>query len=328
MSRALPLERRLAESWPPPQWQDVTVLVAVSGGADSVALLRSLQAIKSGGDGSLAVAHFNHGLRGEASDEDARFVQQLSKRLGCHVGCPADMTTASEEAARDARYEFLQRTAEQIGARYLVTAHTADDQAETVLHRIVRGTGLAGLSGMPRVRRLSEAVTLIRPLLEFDRQCLREYLTSLEQSFREDATNRDVAFTRNRIRHELLPQLAKDYNPAVRDALLRLAGLAGESQEVIRAAVDELRSRCMIACEPGQMLFDCLPLRESLPHVVRETLLICWREQQWPLQSMGYSEWDALAALVTGDDATRKFPGDVCAKKQGEQLSLTRPVER
>jgi tRNA(Ile)-lysidine synthase len=126
-----------------------------------------------------------------------------------------------EAAARAARYEFLQATAERLGARYVATAHTADDQAETVLHHIVRGTGLAGLAGMSRARSLGAAATLIRPLLSFRRRDVIEYLGALGQSYCEDTTNRDPAFTRSRIRHELLPLLASGLQPA-RD---RRAGL-------------------------------------------------------------------------------------------------------
>ena len=231
-----PLEEKLANAWSPQAWADVSVLVAVSGGADSVALLRGLWALKHGGVGQLLVAHFNHRLRGEESDADEEFVCRLARKLGLGFECgrleSAAMEACSdgiEEAARSQRYQFLTDTAEKSAARYVVCAHTEDDQIETVLHRILRGTGIAGLSGIPRCRRLSPAVTLIRPLLEVRRVELVDYLASLGQAYREDSSNLDRRFTRNRIRHDLLPQLAEHYNPGVGEALRRLGHLAGES---------------------------------------------------------------------------------------------------
>ena len=215
-----PLDQELAAAWPPESWADVSVLVAVSGGADSVALLRGLAGLKVGGEGKLVVGHFNHRLRGEESDGDEQFVARLAEELGLGLECgrleAGDIDACPdgiEEAARRQRYRFLTETAERVGARYVACAHTADDQVETVLHRILRGTGIAGLAGIPRCRRLSPAVTLIRPLLEVRRAELVDYLASLGQSYREDSSNLDRRFTRNRIRHDLLPQLAKDFNP-------------------------------------------------------------------------------------------------------------------
>ena len=134
----------------------------------------------------------------------------------------------------------MQSTAERLGARYVVTAHTADDQAETILHRILRGTGVAGLAGMRRARPLGPAATLIRPLLDVRRAEILAYLSELQQPFQDDASNSDLGFTRNRIRHELLPRLAADYNSDVVAALLRLGQTAHDAQQHIDAAVEEL----------------------------------------------------------------------------------------
>jgi tRNA(Ile)-lysidine synthase len=159
---------KLAGDWPPEQWRDVTVLVAVSGGADSVALLRGLCALRSAGDGRLVIAHFNHRLRGAESAADQTFVEELGQQQALRVilgSRDGDGRASSEETLREQRYQFLRQAADQAGARYVAIAHTADDQVETVLHNILRGTGLAGLAGIPRVRPLTEAATLIRPLL-------------------------------------------------------------------------------------------------------------------------------------------------------------------
>src|SRR5205823_11908216 len=120
-----------------------------------------------------------------------------------------------EETARDERYRFLEVTAVAIGCRAIATAHTADDQAETILHHVLRGTGLAGLRGIPRARELASGITLIRPLLDLERSVVLDYLAKIGQDFRDDASNRDEAYTRNRIRHQLLPLLAREYNPHI-----------------------------------------------------------------------------------------------------------------
>src|SRR5262245_33439052 len=238
----------LAAAWPPANWQDVTVLVAVSGGADSAALLRGLVEIRSAGEGRLIAAHFNHKLRGAESDADQAFVEQLGRELGVKVVTgqregegERGREGAAEESLREARYEFLTLVSGIYGARYVATAHTADDQVETVLLNVLRGTGLAGLAGIPCVRQLAEATTLIRPLLDVTRADVLEFLAGLKQPFREDASNRNLDYTRNRIRHELLPLLAREYNPQVREALRRLAQLAGEADDELSGRAAEHR---------------------------------------------------------------------------------------
>ncbi len=245
------LESKLAAAWPLSDWDDVTVVVAVSGGCDSVALLRAMLALKTSGAGRVCAAHLNHQLRPEA-DEDERFVVELCQRLGvkCEVEQAAvDQLAARsgnglEAAARMARYRFLQETAGRLGARFVATAHTADDQAETILHRILRGTGIRGLAGMPRARPLGHA-TLIRPLLGVRRDELRAYLDALGQPWRHDQSNADLRFTRNRIRHQTMPQLRRHFNAGLTEALLRLGALAGEAQAVVDELVAERLDRCV-----------------------------------------------------------------------------------
>lgn len=322
--------RQLAFAWAPEGWRDLTVLVAVSGGADSVALLRGLAEIRLAGPGRLIGAHLNHCLRGAESDADEQFVVELCRSLGlgCEVG-RADATLVAagsdglEAAARTARYCFLQAAAERLGARYVVTAHTADDQAETILHRIVRGTGLAGLAGMPRYRPLGPAVTLVRPLLGLRRSDVTAYLAELGQPYREDATNLDAGYTRNRIRHELLPQLARQYNPQVVEALLRLGRLAGEAQSVISAEVDARLPKCLRRETPNRVTIDCRTLAAQPRAVIRELLVAAWRGQGWGEQAMGFDHWEQLADLVqNASRAALTLPGAVQATRAGDELTL------
>lgn len=328
------LETRLAASWPPDAWQDLTVLAAVSGGADSVGLVGALAALKTAGTGRLAVAHFNHRLRPAAADE-ARFVASLAARLelACELGegsvaeAAASQGDGLEAAARSQRYAFLQATAERIGARYVVTAHTADDQAETILHRILRGTGVAGMAGMRRARPLGAAVALIRPLLDIRRAEIRDYLAELGQPFHEDVTNGNPAFTRNRIRHDLLPRLA-EYNPDVIGALLRLAETAREAQRIVDAEVEELLDAALLPpASPEQVVINCGALTRTNRHLVRELFVAIWRDRGWPQQAMGFAEWDALAEMAlhpSRQAPQRILPGRIAAQKTGERLSLAR----
>jgi tRNA(Ile)-lysidine synthase len=326
-----PLERQLASTWPPADWQDVGLVLAVSGGADSVALARAMVALKPQGAGCLAVAHFNHHLRGADSHADQQFVEALARQLSldCAVG-HADATRLDstgnglEAAARAQRYDFLRQTAESRGARYVVVAHTADDQAETVLHHVLRGTGLAGLAGMPRTRPLGPAVTLIRPLLQVRRHEVLAYLTALEQPFREDTTNLDPQFTRNRIRHALVPLLTREFSPGVVDSLLRLSTLAADAQRVIDCAADGALERAIVAQDGAGATLDCQTLAGQDRHLVRETFVALWRRRGWPMQDMGYAQWNLLADMALGESANgkRDFPGAITAQREGARLSV------
>lgn len=327
-----PLEHAVAAAWPPSAWQDTGVLVAVSGGADSVALIRALAALKTTGRGRLAVAHFNHRLRADAS-QDAEFVAELAGRLGLPIELGHAETAATarvdgdgiEAAARSERYRFLQSAAERIAARYVVTAHTADDQVETILHRIVRGTGIAGLAGMRRVRPLGDAVTLMRPMLAINRAEVLAYLAYLGQPHREDPSNASHAHARNRIRHSLLPLLKADYNPEVMPALLRLGAAAGEAQRIIDHLVDERFEAAVKLPSADRATIDCDHLSGDDRHLIRELFVAIWRRQSWPQQSMGFPQWDRLAEMVLASRPQKQtFPGPIMADRTAMMLSLMR----
>lgn len=313
-------ERRLADAWPVSSWQDVTVLVAVSGGADSVALLRALTALRLSGPGRLIAAHCNHRLRGVESEADAAFVAELCHALDvpCEVGIaePTDRGDGLEAAARDVRYAFLAATASRHGARYLAVAHTADDQAETILHRILRGTGLAGLSGIPRLRQLTELTTLIRPLLWARRSDVLAYLSRQGQNHREDASNAQRLYTRNRVRLDLLPQLAREYNRSVVEALLRLGQLSGEAQEVLGPLATELREAAATPLPGGGWEIKLTLLPDQPRYLIREMFIQLWQLSDWPRQAMGLAEWDLLAEMAVARSGTRKLvlPGSVQAE--------------
>jgi tRNA(Ile)-lysidine synthase len=326
-----PLESKLAAAWLPAEWADVTVVLAISGGCDSVALLRGMCALSGDGVGRLFAAHVNHQLR-PGADADEQFVRELCREMGiaCEVGRAAVEQLADragdglEAAARQARYAFLDETASRLGARFVVTAHTADDQAETILHRIVRGTGIRGLSGMARARPLGHA-TLMRPFLGFRRAELQNYLKKLQQPYRQDESNANLRYTRNRLRHETIPHLREHFNPEVTEALVRLGTLAAESQRVVDELIDDLFCRHVIVEGSEAARIELAGLRGRPPYVVRELLGAVWRRQGWPLQAMGQEKWAELGRFATSNvPGRRTLPGNVTVAVVGETMRLTR----
>jgi tRNA(Ile)-lysidine synthase len=218
------------------------VAVAVSGGADSVALLRLLAGLRDSLGITLLVVHFDHALRGAESEADAQFVAALSRDLGLEYICEREDVAAAaaqqrlnlEDAARRLRYAFFLRIVEQSRATRVAVAHTADDQAETVLARLFRGTGPAGLAGIHPV-----LGPIVRPLLATRREELRDYLRGLGQPWREDLTNFDLSRQRARIRGQLLPLLERDFSPGIVSHLSDLARLSREEQQFWNELVED-----------------------------------------------------------------------------------------
>src|SRR5882724_10803415 len=202
-----------------------TILVALSGGADSVALMHALLELRERYDLRIVAAHLNHRIRALESDRDENFVREMCARLGIELrvararGLDAESANL-EERARDARYRFLNRAADEMGADYIALAHHADDQAETVLMRMLRGAGIAGLAAMSE----RGPTRLIRPMLGLYRAEILAYLHARGITFVEDSSNRSPEILRNRIRTELIPMLEREYAPQLRRRLVEIAG--------------------------------------------------------------------------------------------------------
>lgn len=233
------------------------VLAAVSGGADSMALMHLLHRA----DVPCAVACFDHQTRQGASAEDARFVADAARELGLpfHLGAAdvAALATASgdsfEMAARRARYAFLLDTARTCGCTAIATGHHADDQAETVLLRLLRGSSPGGLAGIPPSRE-EGGILIIRPLLEVARAEIRAWLAAEKIAWREDATNAESDALRNRVRHELLPLLAREFNPGIAEALNRLATLQRMDDALLESQAAQAWQNC--EDETGRVVRD------------------------------------------------------------------------
>lgn len=222
------------------------VLVAVSGGLDSMALLHLLHSLAPANRWRLCVAHFNHQLRGRSSDADERLVRRMARRLGLKCICAsggvkghaARAGISIEMAARELRHEFLARTARQLKIRAIALAHHADDQVESFFLRLLRGAGGEGLTGMKwrSPSPVDHAIQLIRPLLEVAKAELEMFTREKRVRFREDASNAALDMQRNRIRHELLPLLRRHYQPAVSKVVLRVMEIVGAEADVVTEA--------------------------------------------------------------------------------------------
>jgi tRNA(Ile)-lysidine synthase len=334
------LPAQLLAAWPLAQWDGVHVLAACSGGADSVALVRAFVEAKRGGTGAgrVFVGHVNHGVRGAESDADEAWLKAacetwgtpfVFRRIPWQTNRAGGAAERSEESLRTERYRLLTEMAEEVGARFVATAHTRDDQAETVLFRLLRGSGLRGLAGMSHARPLSGSVTLVRPLLASSRSDLRTWLTRLEQPWREDATNASPRYARNRVRNDLLPYLCEHVGPQADVALVRIAEQAREAQNLIDQLAEQLLAACGAETGGDGVALNVAPLAKKSPLLVAEALRAAWRVAGWPEQAMTYRWWRELAALAQSPDTrssdaslSLNLPGDVLARRAGDQLLL------
>ena len=265
--------------------------VAVSGGADSVALLRLLLDVRAELGIMLSVVHFNHQLRGSESSADEKFVAELAGRYGiefhCRTGNVADYASSHrlsvETAARKLRYEWFRRLLEEKTLNRIATAHTQDDQAETVILRLARGTGNRGLAGIypelviedsPRSEtRTQQSSTIVRPLLSTARKELEAYLGEIRQVWREDQSNRDLRHARNRVRHTLLPSLERELNPAVRNVLADTAEIARAEEGFWTQAILPLLAEAWKSNSDGDIGTMRVAVLSSLPLALQRRVI-------------------------------------------------------
>ncbi|MEY3175307.1 MAG: tRNA(Ile)-lysidine synthase [Planctomycetota bacterium] len=300
------------------------LLVAVSGGVDSMVLLRVTADLASRHQRPLAAAHLNHNLRGAASVRDAELVRRYAEQLGVRLleSCltagelEADSTGSLEESARKARLKFLIRTAQEQQLPVVLTAHHAADQAETVLHNILRGTGLKGLRGIPVSRPLAPGVRVLRPLLKVSKQELQRFAVAHAIAFAVDETNADPRFTRNRIRHDLLPRLREQFNPTIEDALLRLAEQSGELLEIADSLADELLQKALLQEDEVSVRLNISELMTAPDAILRHAMVRLWDRKNWPRQQLRAAHWHRAAALVRSPGSC-DFPGAVRLQSSG-----------
>jgi tRNA(Ile)-lysidine synthase len=322
----------LAAALPTHGFWSMPTLVACSGGADSVALLLGLQRLAAA-PGRLVVAHVEHDLRAAAAD-DREFVARLAARLGLPFVWRRVAVAAAprggeglEARARRLRYEFLEEAALERGARHVVVAHTADDQAETILHRMLRGTGIAGLAGMPTARPLAPGVSLLRPLVGVSRATVREFLAAAAQGWREDETNADTRLARNFLRHELLARSAAGPYPAAAAGLVRLGRQAERVAAALASAAEHLLELHSCRQADGTIVIHAAPLAALDPHLVAEVFVAAWRREGWPRRDMSARHYAGLARLVVAGGPAADLPAGVRVEPAGVgRIRLRGPV--
>jgi len=316
--------------------RNVPGVIAVSGGPDSVALAHICVALQRQSHlYRFVVAHLNHQLRGPDSDADEAFVANLptswnilwlsvrTQRIDV-ASFHEKPSNNLEETARQVRYQWLAGIAREYGAGWVATGHSADDQAETVLHHFLRGSGLQGLAGMAERRPLESDVDLVRPLLAIRRAEVMAYLQENHLSYCRDVSNEDLSFTRNLIRHKLMPILECDFNPQLVEVLGRTALQLRDIQDELTQQARALLTNVELPRAGAVIVLKRAPLEAAGPVLVRELLRIVWQRESWPQGEMGFVDWDRAAALVCGTSAGNDFPGGVRVRATEHVIQLER----
>jgi tRNA(Ile)-lysidine synthase len=302
-------ERALRALLPEP---DPHLLGAISGGCDSVALACLLREAAARGRARVTLGHVHHGLRAEA-DEDQAFVQRLAEAWGLPIltervdaaALAAARGWSPEHAARALRLQALERMARACDAHAVALGHHMDDQAETVLLRLLRGVGPRGLGGIRPSRRLcgvpgERPIRLVRPLLEVRREALRAFAVRAGLSWREDASNRDPARPRNRIRHELLPHLQRAYNPRLVEALAAAAHDQRLESALVARAAARVLARVRLAAGPGGVEIDAVRLAREPDAIATQVLWRAYQAVAGTQATLGHRHSRALLAALRG----------------------------
>lgn len=302
-------------------------LLAVSGGADSMALAAACAALQDTGWGSYSVCHVEHGLRGQESLDDMLWVRQFCAQRGLpcyvrHVDVQAEAVQerlSVEAAARSLRYGALRQVLAQTGAEAIVTAHNSDDQAETVLLRLLRGAGTGGLGGIRPV-----SLQAVRPLLTFSHAQLAEYCALQGVAYRHDSSNDDLQYTRNRVRHQLLPFLEQSFNGEVRQALLRTAQLLQEDEACLARKADELYEACLLLQNETEIELRAAVLAQAAAALQKRAL----RRAYFALagRELDFERTEALAKLLAAKrgGSVLQLPGGVQASYRNKRLIFTK----
>ncbi len=298
--------------------------IAVSGGLDSVALLRLAVELKTDLGIVLSVVHFNHHLRGNDSNADQEFVEALARQFDLDFHCQeGDVRAHSaaqylgiEAAARELRYQFFRDLLNSGTLDRVATAHTLDDQAETVLMRLARGAGTQGLAGIyPTLAVPGGAI--IRPLLGVRRPDLQVYLNSLQQTWREDCTNLDLSYTRNRVRHNVLPLLERELNPAIRELLAETANTSRDEEQFWNETV--IQTLPQVSASPESLLLDAF---RALPVALQRRVV------RHLAESLGLKlesrHVNGVLLVAAGKAAAYDLSGEWCVEGNPNELAFGR----
>ncbi|MEH2387786.1 MAG: tRNA lysidine(34) synthetase TilS [Nostoc sp.] len=305
------------------------LLVAVSGGQDSLCLIKLLLDLQSRWGWHLGIAHCDHRWRSD-SQANAHHVENLAKTWGTSFYLETAIAPVnSEAAARDWRYQALSAIAQANNYQYIVTGHTASDRAETLLYNLIRGTGADGLQALTWQRPLTPEIMLVRPLLEIRRIQTEQFCQEFKLPIWEDSTNQDLQYARNRIRQELLPYLRENFNPQVESALAQTAELLQAEVEYLEKAAQELRDGALGMGHEEDFLIPLLPLRLNRRVLQKAPLALQRRVMRQVLQQIltdapSFEHIEKLTALIIAPNRsqTDPFPGGAIAQVEGDWICL------
>ncbi|MEH2424679.1 MAG: tRNA lysidine(34) synthetase TilS [Nostoc sp.] len=305
------------------------LLVAVSGGQDSLCLIKLLLDLQSKWGWDLGIAHCDHRWRSD-SQANAHHVENLAKIWGISFYLETAIAPVnSEAAARDWRYQALSAIAQANNYQYIVTGHTASDRAETLLYNLIRGTGADGLQALTWQRPLTTSIMLVRPLLEITRLQTEQFCQEFKLPIWEDSTNQDLQYARNRIRQELLPYLRDNFNPQVESALAQTAELLQAEVEYLEKAAQQLREKAMSwgIGDEKDSLIRLLPLRLNRRVLQKAPLALQRRVMRQVLQQIltdapSFEHIEKLTALIIAPNRsqTDPFPGGAIAQVEGDWI--------
>lgn len=306
-----------------------SVIAAVSGGADSAVMLRLLCSVRDELDLKLSVCHLNHNMRGAESRRDLEFVKKEAARLGLRFfgktlrkGSLGIKGRSTQEAAREARYAFLAEAAKKAGAGKIALGHTLDDQAETVLLRLLKGSSLSGLSGIPPVRE-----PFIRPLIEVKREEIERYAKAEAIKFVTDSTNRTAKYLRNSVRLSLIPFIESNYNRSIKETLARTASVLAVDNAFIEKAATEAFKATLIERGKNRVVLERLKLNGLHPAVSSRVFLKAAGEFDSETQSaLTSAHVEAFLSIAEGrsPSASIRLPGGAIARREYERLIITK----
>ena len=307
-----------------------SVLVGLSGGPDSVTLLHVLCDLKKEYSLTILIAHLDHRFRGEESRADRKFCEELAKKYSLEIAweeidvprISKEKGISPEEAARFERYDFFKRVAKERGVDKIAVGHTRDDQAETVLMRIIRGAGMKGLGGISPVKDM-QGFKIILPLIEISRKDVEAFISETGLEFRKDSSNEKTIFTRNKIRLELIPLLEKDFNSNIKEVLANMAeNLQVENEFLIKYANRKFKSVSKVRQE--EILIDIKKFKKQ-PEAIRKRILRAALEEfKGDLRRFTYQHWKEMEDLINNRPANSivNLPAGISVAKDRTNIVL------
>ena len=307
------------------------ILLAVSGGPDSVVMTYILNKLKLEFDFDIALAYFHHGIRRE-SDQEQEYVESLASmfKIGFYTEKADILLIAKkekrslEDVARRERYKFLTKTAKREKFNRIAVAHNSDDQAETLLQRLIRGSGLKGLKGISFKMDMN-GVEIVRPLLSSSRKDIEEYLKKNKISPCIDKSNFDIKFNRNKVRHELIPYIEKEFNPNIKELLCKTAANMSQLHSFIESEIEGLFKRC-VKKESSYVKIKIDRLKKLHPYMIAELIRRAVRVVKGDLNRLEYSHWKEIESLIYDrpDNSIVDLPGGIKVKKIKSWITIGR----